>query len=162
MRSEVSIRNSIADAIATAVPEAKVLPRNLLGRLKEARWYAEFLDDLGRVHGWGIALYSDTPSGDKLKRHVEYALRYHVWQLFYYEMGDDNLNSEDLASAERDIVKALFIPSASSVCGAVRGCGPLEFGQSFISGATPIDTLEVGDRLLHIAQGQLTVTDVLP
>ena len=162
-RAEKDIRNAIGSAIATAVSTAIVIPRNLLGNLKNATWYSEFLDVDNRVHGWGIALYSDTPSDpNRFQRKAEYLYKYHVWQLYEFTSGNDASNSEDLASVERDTVKALFVPTATSLCGAVRGCGPLEFGQSFIPGATPIDTMEVGDRILHIAQGQLTVADTLP
>lgn len=160
-RAEKDIRNAIGAAIAAAVPSAKVMPRNLLGNLKNLRWYAEFQDTNGLVHGWGIALYSDSVSNpDRFQRKVAYVYKYHVWQLYEFVAGNDSSNSEDLASVERDTVKALFVPSTTSQCGVVRGCGPLEFGQSFIPEATPVDTLTIGDRTIHIAQGQLSVTDV--
>jgi len=167
MRAEKDIRaaigTAITNALASLTPMPVIIPRNLLGRIREGH-YTELLDAFNKVHGWMITPYADAPSGkgEKLKRHTEYSIRYLVWQFHEYRTGSDESNSEDDASVERDTVKSLFIPTATSVCGIVAGCGPLEFSQAFYPGTLSIDLIPIGDRMCHIAQGTLTVDDIIP
>lgn len=163
-RAEKDIRNAIGELIESAFtvePLPVVLPRNLLGRIREGT-YTELLDSDSKVHGWMITEYSAVPTTEKFKQHVEYGYRYLVWQFYEHDLGTDAANTEDQASVERDTVTRLFLPSATSLCGGVRGCGPLEFSQAFYPGTLPIDLIGVGDKMLHIAQGTLLVKETLP
>jgi hypothetical protein len=150
MPTEKQIRDAIAATIQTAAPQAVVIPRNILG-MKDDGWLG-FLQsgvDSNRIHGWMVTLQSQAVIEDRVSA-AEYELRFAVWQFLQYRTGSNSDNSEDAFSNERGAVLNAF---AGALPAPLDGAKPLEFSL--------VDLFQVGDRLVHIAQGSIVVGTVL-
>lgn len=147
MPTEIQIRNAIASTIKSVAPTAVVIARNALD-LKDNGWLMLFSPDGENIHGWMVtqraALINEQRANGK-----EYSLSFNVWQFFDYTTGNDISNSEDVASAERESVM-LALANTATLPSELSRCDGLEFSL--------IDLFWVGDRLVHIAQGSVTVS----
>jgi uncharacterized protein (DUF3084 family) len=148
LATEVQIRNAIAAKIAEVAPQAVVVPRNILNT-KNNGWLGllQSPDDNDRIHGWMVTQRA-APINEQRTNGAEYSLNFSVWQFWAYETGDDAANSEDASSSEREVVMTAFA-NAAALPSELSRCEGLEFSL--------IDLFWVGDRLVHIAQGTMTV-----
>lgn len=155
-RTEWEIRTTIVEAIQAAASDALVIPYDILDVRIDNSGQTQLASlrlpsDQDRVHAWMVTqIAAPTTVSDK-RTYAEYSYRYAVWQFFYYAGGDADTCSEHLASTERDAVIAAFAgKDATSLC---SGISPLSFDV--------IGTFFVVDQLVHIAQGSLSVTNIM-
>lgn len=151
MATEKEMREAIRDLIATAAPDAIVIPRNILG-IKNDAWLnmLQSPSDSNRVRGWFISQRA-LQLIEQRTGAAEYDVIYDVWQFYQYYTGSNTTNSEDVFSAERD---AVTVALAAVLPDPLTRAKPLEFSL--------IDLFPVGQAgmLMHIAQGTIAIGNV--
>lgn len=155
MNSGEDIRAAVASVIRAAAPNAVVIERNVLNVINDG-WLNILQSSASNwaVRGWMVSTSAMVPSGDARLGGVDYALTLAVWQFCEYFSIDAGTgkDSETTSEAEREaVVQALINPV--NLTGVIEGLEPPVF--------STIDLFRVGERMVHIAQGAVRLSQLI-
>jgi hypothetical protein len=158
-----ALRKALARIVKAGAPNALVRERWAL-RFDLTKAIADIKAksgvDAGKVHAWLIAISGATLDVSRTGRgYFEWLLTVRVWGFRYYELGDDNTNSQDVVEAEARYVAALMYLNRSQLAldnPAATGFRGVERDLNF-----PPDSIDVVGFAegvdVHVAQGEMVV-----
>lgn len=136
------------DGITSVVStNALVIPYDIVGVKESGQLASLDLPAQDRIHAWMVTQIGANAVQAAKQTFAEYEYIYAVWQFYEHIHGNATTHSEHLMSTERDAVTLKFAGTRNS---------PVACGSRALSFST-IGTFYVVDKLIHIAQGTMSV-----